>query len=199
MPWPWLIEALLPYYFPNSGGKRGRPPIGLERKLRLYFLQQWYALADEALEDAIYDSQALRGLIGIDLAIQSVPDATRLLRFRHLLEQHALTQRIFEEINAHLSEQGLFMREVTIVDATIVAAAPSTRNKAIQRDPEMKQTRKGKQYYFGMKTHIGDDAVTGLTHSVAATSANVADVSMTSEWARDDDKRLYGDAGYTGM
>ncbi|WP_218313639.1 IS5 family transposase [Halomonas sp. 18071143] len=198
VPWQRLIAALSPSYFPNSAGKRGRPPIGLERMLRIYFLQQWYALADEALEDAIYDSQAMRDFIGIDL-VSSVPDATTLLRFRHLLEQHALTQRIFEEINAHLAEQGLFMREGTIVDATIVAAAPSTRNKARQRDPEMKQTRKGKQYYFGMKAHIGVDAVTGLTHSVAATSANVADVTMAGALVREDDKRVYGDAGYTGM
>ncbi|NOG31689.1 IS5 family transposase [Halomonas sp. TBZ9] len=199
VPWQRLIEALAPSYFPNSAGKRGRPPIGLERMLRIYFLQQWYALADEALEDAIYDSQAMRDFIGIDLAVESVPDATTLLRFRHLLEKHALTQRIFEEINAHLAEQGLFMREGTIVDATIVAAAPSTKNKAKQRDPEMKQTKKGNQWFFGMKAHIGVDAVTGLTHSVAATSANVADVTMTSHLVRDDDKRVYGDAGYTGM
>lgn len=199
VPWQRLNDALSPTYFPNSGGKRGRPPIGLERMLRIYFLQQWYALADEALEDAIYDSQAMRDFIGIDLAIESVPDATTLLRFRHLLEKHALTQRIFEEINAHLAEQGLFMREGTIVDATIVAAAPSTKNKAKQRDPEMKQTRKGKQYYFGMKAHIGVDAVTGLTHNVAATSANVADVTMAGYLVREDDKRVYGDAGYTGM
>ena len=199
VPWQRLIDALSPTYFPNAAGKWGRPPIGLERMLRIYFLQQWYALADEALEDAIYDSQAMRDFVGIDLAIESVPDATTLLRFRHLLEKHALTQRIFEEINAHLAEKGLFMREGTIVDATIVAAAPSTKNKAKQRDPEMKQTRKGKQYYFGMKAHIGVDAVTGLTHSVAATSANVADVTMAGYLVRDDDKRVYGDAGYTGM
>ena len=199
VPWQRLIDALSPAYFPNAAGKRGRPPIGLERMLRIYFLQQWYALADEALEDAIYDSQAMRDFVGIDLAIESVPDATTLLRFRHLLEKHALTQRIFEEINTHLAEQGLFMREGTIVDATIVAAAPSTKNKAKERDPEMKQTKKGQQYYFGMKAHIGVDAVTGLTHSVAATSANVADVTMTSHLVRDDDKRVYGDAGYTGM
>ncbi|WP_413615399.1 IS5 family transposase [Halomonas cupida] len=199
LPWQRLIDALSPSYFPNAAGKRGRPPIGLKRMLRIYFLQQWYALADEALEDAIYDSQAMRDFIGIDLAIESVPDATTLLRFRHLLEKHALTQRIFEEINASLAEQGLFMCEGTIVDATIVAAAPSTKNQAKQRDPEMKQTRKGNQWYFGMKAHIGVDAVTGLTHSVAATSANVADVTMTSHLVRDDDKRVYGDAGYTGM
>src|SRR5690554_3485809 len=199
VPWQRLIDALSPSYFPNAAGKRGRPPIGLERMLRIYFLQQWYALADEALEDAIYDSQAMRDFVGIDLAIESVPDATTLLRFRHLLEKHALTQRIFEEINAHLAEQGLFMREGTIVDATIVAAAPSTKNKAKQRDPEMKQTKKGNQWYFGMKAHIGVDAVTGLTHSVAATSANVADVTMAGALVREDDKRVYGDAGYAGM
>lgn len=199
VPWQRLIEALSPSYFPNAAGKRGRPPIGPERMLRIYFLQQWYALADEALEDAIYDSQAMRDFVGIDLAIESVPDATTLLRFRHLLEKHALTQRIFEEINAHLAEKGLFMREGTIVDATIVAAAPSTKNKAKQRDPEMKQTKKGNQWFFGLKAHIGVDAVTGLAHSVAATSANVADVTMTRELVRDDDKRVYGDAGYTGM
>jgi len=171
VPWQRLIDALSPSYFPNAAGKRGRPPIGLERMLRIYFLQQWYALADEALEDAIYDSQAMRDFVGIDLAIESVPDATTLLRFRHLLEKHALTQRIFEEINAHLAEKGLFMREGTIVlthrvfeeinaslaeqglfmrkgtivDATIVMTAPFTKNKAKQRDPEMKQTRKGNQ------------------------------------------------------
>ncbi len=117
VPWQRLIEALSPSYFPNAAGKRGRPPIGLARMLRIYFLQQWYALADEALEDAIYDSQAMRDFIGIDLAIERVPDATTLLRFRHLLEKHALTQRIFEEINASLAEQGMFMREGTIVDA----------------------------------------------------------------------------------
>ncbi|RRR31648.1 IS5 family transposase, partial [Schaalia georgiae] len=166
---------------------------------RSYSLPKWYAQDDAVLEAALSDRQARRDFIGIDLAIESVPDATTLLRFRHLLEQHALTQRIFEEINAHLAEQGLFMREGTIVDATIVAAAPSTRNKARQRDPEMKQTRKGKQYYFGMKAHIGVDAVTGLTHSVAATSANVADVTMAGALVREDDKRVYGDAGYTGM
>jgi IS5 family transposase len=199
VPWQRLIDALSPSYYPNSAGKRGRPPIGLERMLRIYFLQQWYALADEALEDAIYDSQAMRDFIGLDLAIESVPDATTLLRFRHLLEKHTLTQRIFEEINASLDEQGLFMREGTIVDATIVAAAPSTKNKAKQRDPEMKQTRKGNQWYFGMKAHIGVDAATGLAHTVVATSANVADVTVAEHLVRDDDRRVHADAGYIGM
>ncbi|KJZ03622.1 transposase [Halomonas sp. S2151] len=199
VPWQRLIEALSPCYFPDAAGKRGRPPMGLARMLRVYFLQQWYALADEALEVAIYDSQAMRDFIGIDLAIESVPDATTLLRFRHLLEKHVLTQRIFEEINASLAYHGLFIREGTIVDATIVVAAPSTKNQAKRREPEMKQTKKGNQWFFGMKAHIGVDAVTGLTHSVVATSANVADVTMSSHLVRDDDKRVYGDAGYTGM
>ncbi|WP_339118463.1 IS5 family transposase [Halomonas sp. BMC6] len=190
-----VVAVLLP----ELGGQAGPAAHWPGTHAADLLLQQWYALADEALEDAIYDSQAMRDFIGIDLAIENVPDATTLLRFRHLLEQHALTQRIFEEINAHLAEKGLFMREGTIVDATIVAAAPFTKNKAKQRDPEMKQTKKGNQWYFGMKAHIGVDAVTGLTHSVAATSANVADVTMTSELVRDDDKRVYGDAGYTGM
>lgn len=138
----------------------------------------------------------MRDFVGIDLSVESVPDATTLLRFRHLLEKHALTQRIFEEINAHLAEQGLFMRE-----GTIVAAAPSTKNKnkVNQRDLEMKQTKKGSQWYFGLKAHIGVDAVTGPTHSVAATSANVADVTMAGALVREDDKQVYGDAGYTGM
>jgi len=129
VPWQRLLDALSPSYYPDAAGKRGRPPTPLARMLRIYFLQQWYGLADEALEDAIYDSQAMRDFVGIDLSIESVPDATTLLRFRHLLERHSLTQRIFEEINATLAERGLFMREGTIVDATIIAAAPSTKTR----------------------------------------------------------------------
>jgi IS5 family transposase len=199
VPWQRLLDALSPSYYPDSAGKRGRPPTPLERMLRIYFLQQWYGLADEALEDAIYDSQAMRDFVGIDLSIESVPDATTLLRFRHLLKRHSLTQRIFEEINASLTERGLFMREGTIVDATIIAAAPSTKNKAKQRDPSMKQTRKGNQWFFGMKAHIGVDAVTGLTHSVVATSANQADITVAEQLLRDGKEPVYADAGYTGL
>ncbi len=171
--------------------------------LRIYFLQEWYALADEALEDTIYDSQAMRDFIGLDLAIESVPDATTLLRFRHLLEKHALIQRIFEEINASLGEQGLFMREGTIGDATIEAAAPSTKNQAKQRDrivgpAKMKQTRKGNQWYFSMKARIGVGSVTELTHTVVAISANVADITMAEHLVRDGDKRVHADVGYMG-
>ena len=199
VPWQRLLDALSPSYYPDAAGKRGRPPTPLDRMLRIYFLQQWYGLADEALEDAIYDSQAMRDFVGIDLSIESVPDATTLLRFRHLLERHSLTQRIFEEINASLAERGLFMREGTIVDATIIAAAPSTKNKAKQRDPAMKQTRKGNQWYFGMKAHIGVDAATGLTHSLVATSANQAEITVAEQLLRDDKEPIYADAGYTGL
>src|SRR5690606_14192316 len=139
VPWARLCAVIAPHY---PKGERGRPPIGLERMLRLYFLQQWYALADEALEDALYDSAALRAFAGIDLSSESVPDDTTLLKFRHLLERHQLTAAIFEEVNAMLRESGLLLSRGTLVDATIVAAPPSTKNRTGKRDPEMHQTRK---------------------------------------------------------
>ena len=142
VPWARLVERLRPLY---PKGERGRPPIGLERMLRLYFLQQWYGLADEALEDALYDSQALRGFAGIDLTVAAVPDATTIMNFRHWLESHELSQALFSEISAMLEERGLLMRQGTIVDATIIAAPPSTKNKSKARDPEMYQTKKGNQ------------------------------------------------------
>ena len=147
VPWARLVDRLRPFY---PKGERGRPPIGLERMLRLYFMQQWYGLADEALEDALYDSQALRGFAGIDLAVAAVPDATTVMNFRHWLEQHDLTRALFDEIGAMLEERGLLMRQGTIVDATIIAAPPSTKNKKKARDPEMHQTKKGNQWHFGM-------------------------------------------------
>ncbi len=152
------MERLRPLY---PKGERGRPPIGLERMLRIYFVQQWHGLADEALEDALYDSQALRGFAGIDLTRDPVPDATTLLKFRHWLEQHDLAKALFDEVGALLTERGLLMRQGTIVDATIIAAPPSTKNKEKARDPAMHQTRKGNQWYFGMKAHIGVDVASG--------------------------------------
>lgn len=143
-----------------------RPPIGVPKMLRMYCLQQWYGLADEALEDALYDSQALRDFVGIDLSRESVPDATTLLKFRRLLQDNDLTRALFDEINVHLSEQGLLMRAGTIVDATIIAAPSSTKNEGKTRDPEMHQTKKGNQWHFGMKAHIGVDAESGLVHTV---------------------------------
>jgi len=199
VPWSRLLKALSPYYYPDSRGKRGRPPIPLKRMLRMYFVQQWYALADEALEDAIYDSQALRNFVGIDLAVESVPDATTLLKFRHLLEKQALTQVIFEQINGHLADRGMLMREGTIVDATIIAAPPSTKNKAKARDPEMHQTKKGNEWYFGMKAHIGTDADSGLVHSLTGTPANVADITESKHLLHGDETEAYADAGYTGV
>src|ERR1700751_4703726 len=169
VPWSRLVDRLRPFY---PKGERGRPPIGLERMLRLYFLQQWYGLADEALEDALYDSQALRDFVGIDLSKESVPDATTLLKFRHLLQTNDLTRALFDEINAHLAQQGLLMRAGTIVDATIIAAPSSTKNAEQARDPDMHQTKKGNEWHFGMKAHIGVDAESGLLHLGGGPSAH---------------------------
>lgn len=195
VPWARLCAVIEPHY-PKA--ERGRPPIGLERMLRIYFLQQWYALADEALEDALYDSQALRTFAGIDLSVDPVPDATTLLNFRHLLEAHDLTRRIFKEVNALLTERKLLMREGTIVDATIIAAPSSTKNARKERDPEMHQTKKGNQWHFGMKAHIGADAHSGLVHSVTGTAANVADIAQTHELLHGEEKKVHADAGYQG-
>jgi len=144
VPWPALIALIEPHY--PSSGRVGRPPIGVPRMLRMFFLQQWYSLSDEGLEDAIYDSQAMREFVGIDLAREQVPDATTLLKFRRLLEDNQLTKAIFEQVNAHLGQRGLLMREGTLVDATIIAAPPSTKNKDHARDPEMHQAKKGNQW-----------------------------------------------------
>jgi transposase, IS5 family len=195
VPWARLVERLRPLY---PKGERGRPPIGLERMLRIYFLQQWYGLADEALEDALYDSQALRGFAGIDLAVASVPDATTLLHFRHWLEQHELTKVLFDEIGAMLEERGLLMRQGTIVDATIIAAPSSTKNKEKSRDPEMHQTRKGNQWYFGMKAHIGVDVASGVVHTLTGTAANEADINQTGALLHGREEAVFADAGYTG-
>ena len=162
VPWPRLVERLRPFY---PKGERGRPPIGLERMLRIHFLQQWYGLADEAMEDGLYDSQALRGFAGIDLTVAAVPDATTIMNFRHWLESHELSQALFAEVSAMLEERGLLMRQGTIVDATIIAAPPSTKNKSKARDPEMHQTKKGNQWHFGMKAHIGVDVASGVEAS----------------------------------
>jgi transposase, IS5 family len=195
VPWARLVERLAPLY---PKGERGRPPIGLERMLRLYFLQQWYGLADEALEDALYDSQALRGFAGIELNCDPVPDATTVLHFRHWLEQHELTKSLFDEVSALLAERGLLMRQGTIVDATIIAAPSSTKNKEKARDPEMHQTKKGNQWYFGMKAHLGVDAASRLVHTLIGTAANEADINQTAALLHGEEKAVFADAGYTG-
>lgn len=196
---PWsALEAELEAFYPKGGG-RGRPPIGLNRMLRMYIAQQCFGLSDEGIEDALYDSQAIRRFVGIDLSRESAPDATTLLKFRRLLESHGLTQRIFEAINAHLAERGLLLRQGTIVDATLIAAAPSTKNRQKARDPEMHQTKKGKQWYFGMKAHIGVDAHSGLVHTVLATAANVGDVTQAHALLHGEESGVFGDAGYQGV
>ena len=196
IPWGKLLAVIEPFY---PKGERGRPPVGLERMLRVYFLQQWYGLADEALEDALYDSQALRGFARIDLAAEGVPDATTLLKFRRLLETHDLCKGLFTAINADLTARGLLLREGTLVDATLIAAPPSTKNHEKQRDPEMHQTRKGQQWYFGMKAHIGADRDSKLVHTVVVTAANVADITKTAELLHGQEKQVHADAGYTGV
>ena len=196
VPWERLVAVIEPHY---PKGERGRPPVGVERMLRIYFLQQWYGLADEAIEDAIYDSQAMRTFAGIDLSMESVPDATTLLNFRHLLEAHDLTRRLFAEVGALLEERKLLMKEGTIVDATIIAAPSSTKNARKERDPEMHQTKKGNQWYFGMKAHIGVDAKSGLVHRVSGTAANVADIAQTHVLLHGQEKEVYADAGYLGV
>ena len=195
VPWARLVARLRPLY---PKGERGRPPIGLERMLRIYFLQQWYGLADEALEDALYDSQALRGFASIDLAAESVPDATTVLHFRHWLEQHELTKALFDEVAVMLEKRCLLMRQGTIVDATIIAAPPSTKNKQKARDPEMHQTKKGNQWHFGMKAHIGVDVASGVVHTVTGTAANEADINQTAALLHGREEAVFADAGYTG-
>jgi transposase, IS5 family len=195
VPWPRLVERLAPLY---PKGERGRPPIPLERMLRVYFVQQWYGLADEAVEDALYDSQALRRFAGIELNRDPVPDATTILHFRHWLERHELTKGLFDEVGAMLEERGLLMRQGTIVDATIIAAPPSTKNKQKARDPEMHQTKKGNQWHFGMKAHIGVDAASGLVHTVKGTAANEADITQTVALLHGQEEAVFGDAGYSG-
>lgn len=196
-PWSALVAELEAFY--PKGDGRGRPPIGLERMLRMYIVQQCCGLSDEGVEDAIYDSQAVRAFIGIDLNREAAPDATTLLRFRRLLETHGLTQSIFTAINTHLAQKGLLLREGTVVDATIIAAPSSTKNRGRQRDPEMHQTKKGKQWYFGMKAHIGVDADSGLTHTVVTTAAHVSDVTQAHALLHGDETLAFGDAGYQGV
>jgi IS5 family transposase len=196
VPWTRLVALIEPCY---PKGERGRPPRGVERMLRIYFLQQWYALADEALEDALYDMEVLRAFAGIDLDRVPVPDATTLVGFRHLLERHELTKRILSEINAVFAERNLLMREGTIVDATIIHAPSSTKNESKARDPEMHQTRKGNQWYFGAKAHVGVDVHSGLVHTVEVTAANVADVAQAHTLLHGKEKQVFGDAGYTGV
>jgi len=195
VPWAELVALIEPHY-PKPGN--GRPPIGLERMLRIHLLQHWFNLADAACEEALYDSAALRAFAGIDLGREPVPDATTILKFRHLLECHDLGRALFAEVGRLLQQRGLKLSAGTIVDATIIAAPSSTKNAAQQRDPEMKQTRKGNQWHFGMKVHVGTDSKTGLVHSAVVTSANVHDKHPLPDLLHGAEKRVYGDRGYQG-
>jgi IS5 family transposase len=192
VPWRHLMALIEPHY-PKAG--RGRHPHDLERMLRIYFLQQWFNLSDPQAEDAIYDSESMRRFAKVELAEDRVPDETTILRFRHLLEKHRLTEAIFEAVKELLTEHHLLLRAGTIVDATIIAAASSTKNATGTRDPEMKQTRKGKSWHFGMKLHIGTDR-RGVVHSVTATHAAEADIKQLPNLLHGEESVLYGDQAY---
>lgn len=196
VPWKELCAVIEPYY-PKAGN--GRPPIGLERMLRMYFIAHWFNLADEACEDALYDIAAFRDFCRIDLGRESVPDATSLLGFRRLLEEHELGAAMFAKIGALLQANGLRLSGGTIVDATIIAAPSSTKNASNARDPEMHQTKKGNQWHFGMKVHIGADSKSGLVHSASITPANVHDSQELHRLLHGNETRLYGDSAYTGQ
>ena len=184
-------------FYPKPGN--GRPPYGLERMLRIYFLQQWFNLSDPGVEEALYVSAAMRDFAGIDLGREAAADETTICRFRHLLEAHDLGRRLFEEAHRHLEANGLKVSTGTIVDATIIHAPSSTKNASKTRDPEMHQTRKGNQWYFGMKAHIGVDSKTKIIHSAAATAANVADCRLLPDLLHGEETRVWGDQAYRGQ
>lgn len=195
---PWSeVEALVRPYYPK--GENGRPPVGLSVMLRVYFLQQWFNLSDPAAEEALYDSPVLRRFAGIDLGRAPAPDETTICKFRHLLEQHDLGGAILDEVNRWLESQGIRITTGTIVDATIIHAPSSTKNAEGERDPEMHQTRKGRQWYFGMKAHIGVDSKTGVVHSVCTTAASVADKHMLPDLLHGEERKVWGDGGYQGQ
>jgi IS5 family transposase len=194
IPWDELLQDIKEYY-PKAGN--GRQPMPLARMLRIYFMQQWYGLSDPAMEDALYDIESMRRFADIDLENDEVPDETTILHFRHLLEKHELTKKIFEKTKRYLLEKGLLLREGTIVDATIVSAPTSTKNQSNTRDKEMHQTKKGNQWYFGMKAHVGTDTGKGLVHSVVVTDAAVHDSQVMDELLHDEEQAVYGDRAYT--
>jgi IS5 family transposase len=196
VPWRRLCRLIEPVY-PKAGN--GRPPIGLERMLRIYFLQHWFNLSDPAVEEALYDSQSMRRFVGIDLGREPAPDETTMCRFRHLLEHHDLGTRMFEEVHRHLGANGIKVAKGTIVDATIINAPSSTKNADKARDPDMHQTKKGNQWYFGMKAHIGVDSQTKVIHAVAATAANVHDSVCLPDLLHGEETLVWGDSAYQGQ
>jgi IS5 family transposase len=195
VPWEALLGLIEPAY-PKAGN--GRRPYALKTMLRIHLLQNWFGYSDPAMEEALYEVAPLRRFAGLSLTRGSVPDETTILNFRRLLETNALAPKVLAAINTHLTDQGLLLRQGTIVDATIIHAAPSTKNDAKARDPQMHQTRKGNQWYFGMKAHIGVDVESGLVHTVTTTAANVADVVEVGKLLHGKEKTVYADAGYIG-
>jgi len=194
VPWKALLAQIEPHY-PKAG--RGRHPYALETMLRIHLLQQWYALSDPAMEESLYEIASMRQFARLSL-LEAIPDETTILNFRHLLERHGLAPKLLEAVNGHLQGRGLLLRQGTIVDATIIDAPSSTKNSRGTRDPEMRQTKKGQQWFFGMKAHIGVDRDSGLVHTVVSTAANVADVTQTDKLLHGKEKVVYADAGYTG-
>ena len=197
IPWKALSKVIKPYYPKPKGA--GRRPIGIQRMLRIHFLQHWFELSDPGAEEALYDSRAMRQFVGIDLGKEPVPDETTILNFRHLMERHNLGDEMFRLVNVYLAENGLKVNRGTIVDATIIDAPTSTKNKDKARDPDMHQTRKGNQWYFGMKTHIGVDNQTKLIHSVAVTAANVHDSQLLGDLLHGEETHVWGDSAYAGQ
>lgn len=195
VPWTRLLALIEPHY-PKGSPAGGRPPLPLERMFRIYCLQQWYNLSDPGAEEALYDSITMRQFAGVSTDADVIPDETSILNFRRLLEKHKLTERLLSEINTHLCERGLLVGKGTIVDATIIDAPSSTKNAKKKRDPQMHQTRKGKQWYFGMKVHTGVDTESGLVHTVVGTAANVADINVLGELLHGNEESLHGDSAY---
>lgn len=194
VPWKALIKVISPFY-PVAG--RGRRPYPLEAMLRVHLMQNWFALSDPSMEEALYEIASLRSFAGLKLS-EPIPDETTILNFRHLLEEYDLAEDILKQVNAHLVRKGLLLKRGSIVDATIIAAPSSTKNAEGQRDPEMHQTRKGEQWHFGMKAHIGVDADSGLVHTVTTTAANEADVTQVADLLHGKEEDVYADSGYRG-
>jgi IS5 family transposase len=194
---PWgALEAVIEPHYPKIGPKGGRRPFPLAMMLRIYCLQQWYNLSDPGAEEALYDIQSMRAFCGLELGRNEIPDETTILNFRHLLERHDLTKAIFSAVAKHLEAKGEMLRGGTIVDATLIAASPSTKNKQQKRDPEMSSSKKGNQWYFGMKAHVGVDAESGLVHTAGVTTGKVHDAKVMYRLIREDDRAVYGDKGY---
>jgi IS5 family transposase len=196
VPWRELCSLIEPHY-PKPGN--GRPPVGVERMLRIYFLQQWFNLSDPAVEEALYDSPVMRQFVGIDLGQEPAPDETTVCKFRHLLEEHRLGAKILGTVNLHLQARGVRITTGTIVDATILHAPTSTKNREQQRDPEMHQTKKGNQWFFGMKAHVGVDSKTKIIHTAVATPAHVADSRVLPDLLHGEETRVWGDQAYRGQ